>query len=95
MNLRPLGDRVVIKPKAAEEKTAGGIFLPETASKERPRCGEVVAVGAGKVNEAGGRYPLEVKEGDVAYFAEYAGTEIKLDGEKYLIIRGEDLLAIE
>jgi len=94
LNLKPLGDRVVIQPKKAEEKTASGIYLPATANKEKPIAGTVVAVGNGKANDAGTRTPLEVKVGDSVIFSEYAGTEIKVNDEKYLIMREEDILAI-
>ena len=88
VNIKPLADRVVIKPSEAEEKTAGGIIIPDTA-KEKPQRGTVVAVGPGKNNE-----PLTVKEGDVVLYAKYAGTEISIDGEDYLIMRESDLVAI-
>lgn len=94
MNLRPLGDRVVIKPRKAEEKTKGGIFLPETATKEKPLLGTVVAVGSGKIMEDGSRAAMEVKVDDTVIFSKYAGTEIKLEGEEYLIMREDDILAI-
>ena len=94
MNLKPLGDRVVIKPRKAEEKTKGGIFLPETATKEKPLLGTVVAVGAGKIVDDGSRASMEVKVDDVVIFSKYAGTEIKLEGEDYLIMREDDILAI-
>jgi chaperonin GroES len=94
MNLKPLGDRVVIKPRKAEEKTKGGIFLPDTATKEKPLLGTVVAVGAGKIVEDGTRAAMEVKVDDEVIFSKYAGTEIKLEGEDYLIMREDDILAI-
>ncbi len=92
MKLKPLGDRVVVEPIEQEEMTAGGIVLPETA-KEKPQKGTVLAVGPGKV-EDGNRVELDVKEGDQVLFAKYAGTEIKTDGKKLLILRESDLLAI-
>ena len=92
MKLKPLGDRVVVKPIEQEEITAGGIVLPETA-KEKPQRGSIVAVGPGKV-EDGKRVELDVKEGDTVLFAKYAGTEIKVEGEKVLILRESDILAI-
>lgn len=92
MKLKPLGDRVVIKPIEQEEITAGGIVLPESA-KEKPQRGTVVAVGPGKV-EDGNRVALDVKEGDTILFAKYAGTEIKIEGEKVLILRESDILAV-
>jgi len=92
MKLKPLGDRVVIKPIEQEEMTAGGIVLPETA-KEKPQRGSIVAVGPGNV-EDGKRVAMDVKEGDTVLFAKYAGTEIKIEGEKVLILRESDILAI-
>ena len=91
--LKPLGDRVIVKPSVEEEKTAGGIFLPDTA-KERPQWGEVVAVGPGKF-EDGKRIEIEVKAGDKVIFLKYGGTEIKIDGVDYLILRESDILAIK
>ncbi len=88
MNIRPLADRVLIKPAAAEEKTISGIIIPDSA-KEQPLKGEVVAVGNGKKDEE-----MIVKNGDVVLYGKYAGTEIELDGEKYLIMRQSDILAI-
>jgi chaperonin GroES len=93
MSLKPLGNRVVIEPIEQEEITAGGIVLPETA-KEKPQKGKVLSVGPGDRNEKGDRIPLDVSEGDTVLFAKYAGTEIKLDGKKLLILRESDLLAI-
>ncbi len=92
MKLKPLGDRVVIKPIEQEEMTAGGIVLPETA-KEKPQRGIIAAVGPGNV-EDGKRVAMDVKEGDTVLFAKYAGTEIKIEGEKVLILRESDILAI-
>lgn len=94
VNLKPLGDRIVIQPKKAEEKTKSGIYLPETASKEKPISGVVIAVGSGKTNENGTKTPPEVKVGDNVIYSEYAGTEIKVNDEKYLIVREDDILAI-
>ena len=88
MNIRPLADRVLIKPAAAEEKTLGGIIIPDTA-KEKPQRGKVVAVGNGTKDEE-----MVVKNGDTVLYGKYAGTEIELDGEKYLIMRQSDILAI-
>ena len=93
MNLRPLGDRVVLKPVEREEKTKSGIVLPDTA-KEKPQEGLVVAVGNGKILENGTKLTLEVKEGDRVLFGKYSGTEIKVDGEEYLIVREDDVLGI-
>ena len=92
MNIRPIGDRVVIKVLEGEEKTKGGIVLPDTA-KEKPQEGEVMAVGSGELIE-GKKVPLEVKVGDKIIFSKYAGTEVKFEGEEYLILRQSDILAI-
>jgi len=94
MNLRPLGDHVIVKPLEQEEKTKGGVYLPDTADKDKPFQGEVIAVGNGRVTEEGKRLALEVKKGDRVIFSKYAGTEVKLDGEKYLILKEDDILAI-
>jgi chaperonin GroES len=93
MNLKPLGSRVVIEPIEQEEITAGGIVLPETA-KEKPQKGTVLSVGPGDRDEDGKRILMDVKAGDTVLFAKYAGTEIKLEGKKLLILRESDLLAI-
>ncbi len=93
MKIKPLADRVVIKPAEAEEKTKGGIILPDTA-KEKPVKGEVVAVGPGKTTEDGKRVPLEVKVGDQVLYGKYSGTEVTLNGEEYLIMRESDVFAI-
>ena len=92
MNLEPLGDRNVVKPVAKEEVTKGGIVLPDTA-KEKPQEGEVVAVGPGRVTEEGNRIPLDVKKGDTIVYPKYSGTELKVDGEEYLIMRESEVLA--
>jgi chaperonin GroES len=92
-NLKPLGDRVVVKPKAKEETTRGGIVLPDTAS-EKPQQGEVVSVGPGRVLDNGKRVELDVKTGDTVLFAKYAGTEFKLDEDDFLILRESDVLAV-
>lgn len=93
LNLKPLGDRLVIKPLEGEEVTPSGIVLPETA-KEKPQKGEVLSVGPGARDEDGKRIPMDVKAGDKVLFAKYAGTEIKIDSEKVLILRESDVLAI-
>ena len=93
INLKPLGSRVVVEPLEQEEVTAGGIVLPETA-KEKPQKGTVLSVGPGDRDEDGERIPMDVKVGDTVLFAKYAGTEIKIDGKKLLILRESDLLAI-
>ena len=93
IKIRPLDDRVVVEPIEAEETTAGGIVLPDTA-KEKPAEGKVVAVGNGKVGEVGKRIALEVKKGDRILFGKYSGTEVKVSGEEYLIMREDDVLGI-
>ncbi len=94
MKIRPLQDRVLVKRIEEElEKTKGGIIIPDTA-KEKPQQGKVIAAGKGKVNEDGKVTPLDVKVGDTILFGKYAGSEIKLDGEEYLIMREEDILGI-
>lgn len=93
MNVRPLHDRVIVKRLEEEEKTAGGIIIPDTA-KEKPQRGEVLAVGKGRYLENGEVVPLVVKEGNVIIFSRYAGTEIKLNNEEVLIMREDDILAI-
>ena len=91
--LRPLDDRVVVEQIQAEEKTAGGIVLPDTA-KEKPMEGEIVAVGPGARDESGKLVPLDVKKGDKVLYSKYGGTEIKVDGEDLLVLRESDVLAI-
>ena len=91
--IRPLGDRVLIKRAEAEEKTAGGILLPETA-KDKPKEGKVIAIGEGRTLDTGERSTFSVKPGDTVLFSSYAGTEVKYGGEEFLIMREEDLLAV-
>ena len=91
--MKPLNDRVLVKRLESEEKTAGGLFIPD-ASKEKPSKGEVVACGPGKLTKDGGRAPLEVKVGDVVLFTKYAGTEVKVNGADHIIMREDDILAI-
>jgi len=93
LNLKPLGNRVVVEPLEQEEITAGGIVLPETA-KEKPQKGVVLSAGPGDRDDDGKYIPMDVKAGDTVLFAKYAGTEIKVDGKKLLILRESDLLAI-
>jgi len=93
MKLKPLGDRVVVKPSESEEKTKSGIVLPDTA-KEKPQEGEVIAVGDGRLDDQGKRIPLDVKVGDKIIYSKYGGTEIKLDQEEYLILNERDILAV-
>ncbi|MCL6471473.1 MAG: co-chaperone GroES [Firmicutes bacterium] len=94
MNLKPLNDRVIIKPVEAEETTKSGIVIPDTARKERPQEGEVVAVGPGKRGEDGKVLPMSVKVGDKVIYSKYGGSEIKIDDQEYLIMREDDILAI-
>jgi len=93
VNLKPLEDRVVVKPVQQEERTKGGIVLPDTA-KERPQEGTVLAIGPGRVLENGQRVPMTVKVGDRVLYSRYGGTEIKIDGEEYLILSERDIMAI-
>jgi chaperonin GroES len=93
MKIRPLQDRVIVKRLAEEEKTKGGIYIPDTA-KEKPQQGEVVAVGKGKVSDDGKLVKLDVKAGDRILFSKYAGTEVKIEGEECLIMREDDILGI-
>ncbi|MCK5571854.1 MAG: co-chaperone GroES [Bacteroidetes bacterium] len=93
MKMKPLADRVVIKPSEAEEKSRGGIILPDTA-KEKPVVGEVVAVGPGKLSDEGKIVPMELKVGDKVLYGKYSGTEVTVEGEEYLIMREADIFAI-
>jgi chaperonin GroES len=93
MKLRPLQDRILVQRVEEEEKTKGGIIIPDTA-KEKPAEGRVVSVGKGKLDESGKRVALEVKKGDRILFGKYSGTEVKIEGEEYLIMREEDVLGI-
>ena len=93
MKIRPLNDRLLVQRLEEEAKTAGGIIIPDSA-KEKPAEGRVIAVGPGKTNDAGERVELQVKEGDVILFSKYGGTDVKLDGEDYLIMREDDVLGI-
>ena len=93
--LRPLGDRVVVQPMAREEMTSSGIVLPDTANKEKPQEGEIIAAGPGRLNEDGDeREPMDVKVGDKVLYAKYAGTEFKVDDDELLIISQKDILAV-
>jgi len=95
MELKPLGDRVLIKPISEEEKSKGGILLPDTVSKEKPQAGEILAVGTGTTNKDGKIIPMTVKKGDKVVYAKYSGTDIKDDNdEDYLILSEKDILAI-
>jgi chaperonin GroES len=93
MDLKPLGDRVVVKASEAEMQTKSGLFIPDTA-KEKPSKGSVVAVGEGKFKDDGTRIPVDVKVGDTVIYSKYGGTEVKIDGEDYLILRADDIYAI-
>jgi len=93
MAVKPLADRVVVKPSVPEEKTVGGIILPDTA-KEKPQEGKIVAVGPGKIADNGTKIPMEVKVGDVVLYGKYSGTEVQINGEEHLIMRESDILAI-
>ena len=93
MKIRPLQDRVIVQRVQEEERTKGGIIIPDTA-KEKPQEGKVIAVGGGKVNEDGKKIPLDVKAGDKILFGKYSGSEVKIEDKEYLILREEDVLAI-
>jgi len=93
MQIRPLHDRLIVKRLEEEEKTKGGIIIPDSA-KEKPIEGKVIAVGEGKLNKDGKKIPLDVKKGDRILFAKYAGTEVKIDGEEHLMMREDEILAI-
>jgi chaperonin GroES len=93
-NFKPLGDRVIIEPQAAEQTTRSGIVLPDTA-QEKPQTGTVVAVGPGKTSDEGKTLPMNLKEGDVVIYAKYGGTELKVEGSEYLIVRESDVLAVQ
>ena len=92
-NIRPLQDRLIVRRLDSEEKTAGGLYIPDSA-KEKPQQGEVVAVGKGKVKEDGTVVPMDIKKGDKILFGKYSGTEIKLDGEELLIMREDEVLGV-
>jgi chaperonin GroES len=92
-NVRPLHDRILVKRMTEEEKTAGGIIIPDSA-KEKPQQGEIMATGKGRVMEDGKTLPLEVKKGDKILFSKYAGTELKLNGNEYLMMREDDVLGV-
>ena len=93
LNVKPLADRVIVEPAAAEETTAGGIIIPDTA-KEKPQEGEVVAVGPGAKNEDGKVSPMDVKVGDIVLFGKWSGTEVKIDGKEYSIMKESDIMGI-
>ncbi len=93
MKLKPLSDRVIVKPLEAEEKTASGIYLPD-AAKEKPTKGKVISVGPGKTDDKGQRMALNVKDGDTVYYGKYSGNEIEVDGTKYVILRESEILGV-
>ena len=93
MNVKPMEDRVLLKPMDAEQKTAGGIIIPDNA-KEKPQKGEVIAVGPGKVSDKGQKIEMTLKKGDKVLYGKYSGTEITVDGQEYLIVRESDVLAV-
>jgi len=93
MKLKPLADRVIVKPMEAEEKTATGIYLPD-AAKEKPTKGKVISVGPGKTDDKGNRMALNVKDGDTVYYGKYSGNEIEVDGTKYVILRESEILGV-
>ncbi|MBN2394977.1 MAG: co-chaperone GroES [Candidatus Atribacteria bacterium] len=93
--IKPLGDRILVKPMVVEEKTKGGIVLPDTVSKEKPQVGEVLAVGPGRTNDEGKTFPMNIKKGDKVVYAKYSGTDLKDDeDEDYLLLSEKDILAI-
>jgi chaperonin GroES len=93
MNVKPLADRIIIRPLEAEQKTAGGIIIPDNA-KEKPQKGEVIAVGPGKVADSGQKIDMSLKKGDKVLYGKYSGTEVSIEGDEYLIMRESDVLAI-
>lgn len=92
-SLKPLSDRIIVKAVASEEKTAGGILLPDTA-KEKPQQGEVLAVGPGRILDNGSTSPIDIQVGDRVYYGKYSGTEVKLDGQELVVLRADDVLGI-
>lgn len=94
MKIRPLQDRIIVERVKEETTTAGGIIIPDTVSKEKPQEGKVIAVGKGKVTPEGKVLPLDIKAGDLVLFGKYAGSEIKVDGQEYLIMREDDILGV-
>ena len=93
MTLKPLGDRVLVKPAPKEEKTSSGLYI-SSGAQEKPQRGEVIAVGAGKVNDKGVRIPMDVKVGEVVIYGKFGGNEVKVDGEDFLLLRADDIYAI-
>jgi chaperonin GroES len=93
MNVKPLADRILVKPLEAEQKTKGGIIIPDNA-KEKPQKGEVIAVGPGKIADNGQKISMELKKGDTVLYGKYSGTEVTVDGQEYLIVKESDVLAV-
>ena len=93
MTLKPLGDRVLVKPAPKEETTSSGLYI-SSGAQEKPQKGEVVAVGAGKLNDKGERLPIDVKVGDQVFYGKFGGTEVKVEGEDYLLLRADDIYAV-
>ena len=93
MTLKPLGDRILDKPAPKEEKTSSGLYI-SSGAQEKPQKGEVVAVGAGKLNDKGERLPIDVKVGDQVFYGKFGGTEVKVEGEDYLLLRADDIYAV-
>jgi chaperonin GroES len=93
MNVKPLADRVLVRPLDAEEKTAGGLFIPDNA-KEKPQKGEIVAVGPGKIADSGAKIEMTLKKGDKVLYGKYSGTEVSIDGEEFLFMKESDVLAV-
>lgn len=94
MNLKPLGNRVILEPVSKEEKTKSGIIIPETVDKEKPEQGKVLAVGPGKMSKDGKRIPMDIKAGDKVLFSKYSPTEVKIEDKEYLVVSDDDILAI-
>jgi chaperonin GroES len=93
MQIKPLSDRVVVEPLEAEEKTSGGIYLPDTA-KEKPQMGKIIATGPGKISDAGEKIAMQVKKGDKVLYGKYSGTEVQIEGKDYIIMHESDIFAI-
>ncbi|MFA6096100.1 MAG: co-chaperone GroES [Candidatus Paceibacterota bacterium] len=94
MKLKPLGNKIILEAVSKEEKTKSGIIIPDTVDKDKPEQGKVLAVGPGKIDDAGKRIPMDVKVGDTVLFSKYSPTEIKIDGKEYLVVSDEDIMAI-
>lgn len=94
MKLKPLGNKIILEAVSKEEKTKSGIIIPDTVDKDKPEQGKVLAVGPGKLDDAGKRIPVDIKVGDTVLFSKYSPTEIKIDGKEYLVVSDEDVMAI-